>query len=147
MNAPASAASNPASDAAGASAKAPRKLSALAGLLPFMRPYRVYLAVATVMLVFSSAAMLVVPIAFRDLIDKGFVRNATSGDINGHFLALFGAGAVPGRCSTALPLLLRVSWIGERVTADLRSAVYGHDAEAERRPSSRAHARARCCRG
>ncbi len=122
MNAPASAASNPASDAAAAPAKAPRKLSALAGLLPFMRPYRVYLAVATVMLVFSSAAMLVVPIAFRDLIDKGFVRNATSGDINGHFLALgglalFWALATAGR-------YYFVSWIGERVTADLRSAVY-----------------------
>ena len=99
-----------------------RKLSALAGLLPFMRPYRGYLMVATVMLVLSSAAMLVVPIAFRDLIDKGFVKNATSGDINGHFaalgaLALFWALATAGR-------YYFVSWIGERVTADLRSAVY-----------------------
>ncbi|WP_293369763.1 ABC transporter transmembrane domain-containing protein [Nevskia sp.] len=102
--------------------KTARKLSALAGLLPFLRPYRGYLAVATVMLVLSSAAMLVVPIAFRDLIDKGFVRNATSGDINGHFaalgvLAVFWALATAGR-------YYFVSWIGERVTADLRSAVY-----------------------
>jgi len=99
-----------------------RKLSALAGLLPFMRPYRGYLAVATVMLVLSSAAMLVVPIAFRDLIDKGFVRNATSGDINGHFAAL-GALAVFWALATAGRYYF-VSWIGERVTADLRSAVY-----------------------
>lgn len=112
--------SAPARDAAGP--KSPRKLSALAGLLPFMRPYRRYLVLATVMLVFSSAAMLVVPIAFRDLIDKGFVANATRGDINGHFLAL-GTLALFWALATAARYYF-VSWIGERVTADLRSAVY-----------------------
>lgn len=99
-----------------------RKLSALAGLLPFMRPYRTQLAVATVMLVLSSVAMLVVPIAFRDLIDNGFVKNATQGDINGHFLAL-GALALFWAMATAGRYYF-VSWIGERVTADLRIAVY-----------------------
>jgi len=100
-----------------------RKLSALAGLLPFLAPYRGRLIMATVTLILSSGAMLVVPLAFRDLIDKGFVANAaTDSNINAHFaalglLAIFWAMATAGR-------FYFVSWIGERVTADLRSAVY-----------------------
>jgi ATP-binding cassette subfamily B protein len=114
---------DPAAAAPSAATPPPRrKLSALAGLLPFMRPYRVQLGIAMVMLVLSSGAMLVVPIAFRDLIDNGFVRNATQGDINSHFLAL-GALALFWAMATAGRYYF-VSWIGERVTADLRSAVY-----------------------
>lgn len=100
-----------------------RKLSALAGLRPFLAPYRGRLIVATVMLILSSGAMLMVPLAFRDLIDKGFVASAAADShINAHFaalglLAIFWAMATAGR-------FYFVSWIGERVTADLRSAVY-----------------------
>ena len=100
-----------------------RKLSALAGLRPFMKPYQGRLMVATLLLVLSSAAMLMVPMAFRDLIDQGFVASAAADShINTHFaalgvLAMFWALATAGR-------FYFVSWIGERVTADLRSAVY-----------------------
>jgi len=73
-----------------------------------------------------------VPLAFRDLIDFGFVSNATSSkansglmgnlSLNGHFLvmfalAIFWALMIASRYYT-------ISWVGERVTADLRSAVY-----------------------
>jgi len=98
---------------------AKRKLSALAGLLPFVRPYRGRIVTAFVLLLLSSAAMLTVPIAFRDMIDHGFTANAA---INGHFLTLFGIAMFWG-LSTAGRFYF-VSWIGERVTADLRSAVY-----------------------
>ena len=96
-----------------------RRLAALGGLWPFMRPYRSRLAVAFVLLCLGSGAMLVVPLALRDLIDKGFT---VGGSIHSHFLALFGialfwGAAVAGR-------FYYVSWIGERVTADLRNAVY-----------------------
>ncbi len=100
-----------------------RKLSALAGLRPFMKPYQGRLIVATLLLILSSAAMLMVPMAFRDLIDQGFVASATADShIDAHFaalgvLAMFWALATAGR-------FYFVSWIGERVTADLRSAVY-----------------------
>ena len=69
------------------------------------------------------------PLAFRDLIDFGFGKRARAGgglfgglSLNGHFIALFGlagfwALAVSARYYT-------VAWVGERVTADLRSAVY-----------------------
>jgi len=106
-----------------------RPLSALKGLWPFLRPYRARIALAFFLLCLASATILLVPLAFRDLIDFGFGKQAQpSGgllgalSLNGHFLALFGmacvwALAVAGRYYT-------VSWIGERATADLRSAVY-----------------------
>ena len=115
----------------------PRPLSALRGLLPFLRPYRARVALAFVLLCLGSAAILVVPLAFRDLIDAGFggvPGGAGAGDtardgglfgaqgLDGRFVALFGlavfwAAAVAARYYV-------VSWIGERVSADLRSAVY-----------------------
>ncbi|TVT45124.1 MAG: ATP-binding cassette domain-containing protein [Denitromonas halophila] len=106
-----------------------RKVSTLRGLWPFLRPYRPRIALAFVLLCLASATLLLVPLAFRDLIDAGFGNTAQppSGllgglSLNDHFLALFAlasvwALAVAGRYYT-------VSWIGERATADLRSAVY-----------------------
>src|SRR5574337_690199 len=108
---------------------APRRLSALKGLWPFLRPYRARMALAFMLLCLGSASILLVPLAFRDLIDFGFgAGQATGGgllatvSLNGHFVALFGlasfwAVAVAARYYT-------VSWIGERATADLRGAVY-----------------------
>ncbi|MCX7170417.1 MAG: ABC transporter transmembrane domain-containing protein [Proteobacteria bacterium] len=107
----------------------PRRLSALRGLWPFLRPYRARIAFAFVLLCFGSATILLVPLAFRDLIDFGFGGREQPGgsllgalSLNGHFVALFGlagfwALAVSARYYT-------VSWVGERATADLRSAVY-----------------------
>jgi len=105
-----------------------RPLSALRGLLPFLRPHRGRVALAFVLLCLGSAAILVVPLAFRDLIDAGF-----GGDVAG--AGLFGAQGLDGRFVALVGLALfwavvvaaryyTVSWIGERVTADLRSAVY-----------------------
>jgi len=113
-------------------APSPRSLSALKGLWPFLRPYRARIALAFVLLCLGSATILLVPLAFRDLIDFGFGSRpqASPGlpsllgtmSLNGHFIALFGmagfwALAVSARYYT-------VSWVGERATADLRSAVY-----------------------
>jgi ATP-binding cassette subfamily B protein len=107
----------------------PRALSTLKGLWPFLRPYRARLVLAFILLCLGSATILLVPLAFRDLIDFGFGNRAQSSagllgamSLNGHFMALFGlagfwALAVSARYYT-------VSWVGERATADLRSAVY-----------------------
>ncbi|MGZ8143067.1 MAG: ABC transporter transmembrane domain-containing protein [Methylosarcina sp.] len=85
---------------------------------------------AFLLLCLGSATILLVPLAFRDLIDFGFGQGQKSGggllgslSLNGHFAALFGLASF-----WALVVALRyytVTWIGERVTADLRSAVYG----------------------
>ena len=107
----------------------PHRLSILRDLWPFLRPYRGKIALAFVLLCLASATLLLVPLAFRDLIDFGFGQHAKSGtglfgaaSLNGHFGALFGLA-----CFWALMVAARyytVSWVGERVTADLRSAVY-----------------------
>ncbi|ODV03762.1 MAG: ABC transporter [Thiobacillus sp. SCN 63-57] len=111
------------------STASPRPLSALAGLWPFLRPYRARLALAFMLLCLGSGTILLVPLAFRDLIDFGFGQPAQpSGgllgalSLNGHFVVLFGLA-----CIWALAVAARyytVAWIGERATADLRSAVY-----------------------
>ncbi|MGE5319853.1 MAG: ABC transporter transmembrane domain-containing protein [Hyphomicrobiaceae bacterium] len=109
----------------------PRPLSALKGLWPFLRPYRSRIALAFVLLCLASATILLVPLAFRDLIDLGFGKPAQPRggllgalSLNGHFIALFGLASI-----WALAVAARyytVAWIGERATADLRSAVYAH---------------------
>ncbi|NJD35044.1 MAG: ATP-binding cassette domain-containing protein [Betaproteobacteria bacterium] len=107
----------------------PRRLSSLRGLLPFLKPYRARIALAFVLLCVGSATILLVPLAFRDLIDFGFGdRERASGgllgalSLNGHFLALFGLASF--WAVTVASRFYVVSWIGERVTADLRNAVY-----------------------
>ncbi|HEV7914970.1 MAG TPA: ABC transporter transmembrane domain-containing protein, partial [Albitalea sp.] len=47
--------------------------------------------------------------------------------LRGHFFALFGVGAALGLFSAAR--FYMVTWLGERVTADLRNAVYAHVVE------------------
>jgi len=59
---------------------APRRLSALKGLWPFLRPYKARIALAFVLLCLGSATILVVPLAFRDLIDFGFGDRAQAGN-------------------------------------------------------------------
>jgi ATP-binding cassette subfamily B protein len=100
---------------------------ALRNLLPFMRPYRAQMALAGLFLVLAAAATLLFPIALRHLIDGGLVpadRSAQTLALRGHFLELFGVAVALGVFSAARFYL--VSWLGERITADLRNAVYGH---------------------
>jgi ATP-binding cassette subfamily B protein len=94
-----------------------------------MRPYRVKIILAFVLLCLGSGTILLVPLAFRDLIDFGFgqQQNVSGGllsslSLNGHFAALFGLASLWGL--TVATRYYTVTWIGERVTADLRSAVY-----------------------
>ena len=69
----------------------PRRLSPLKGLLPFLRPYRARVVLAFMLLCLGSATILVVPLAFRDLIDFGFGDKARKNggllgalSLNGH---------------------------------------------------------------
>ena len=114
--------------AAGADTLPPaRRVRSLSGLLPFLRPYRGRIAVALAFLLLAAATTLVFPVALKSLIDEGLIE-AGPGEqllaLRGHFLALFGVGAALGVFSAAR--FYMVSWIGERVTADLRNAVYRH---------------------
>ena len=104
-----------------------KNVRSLSGLLPFLRPYRNRIALAVVFLVLAAGSTLVFPVALKSLIDQGIVA-ADPGDrvlaLRGHFFALFGVGAALGLFS-ALRFYV-VTWLGERVTADLRNAVYAH---------------------
>jgi ATP-binding cassette subfamily B protein len=99
----------------------------LSGLAPFLRPYRVQIGLAGLFLVLAAATTLVFPIALRSLIDGGLIsgdRGAQAMALSGHFFALFGVAVALGVFSAAR--FYTVSWLGERVTADLRNAVYAH---------------------
>ena len=97
--------------------------------MPFLRPYRARIALAFVLLCLASATILVVPLAFRDLLDSGFGSGVKAGgglfgtaSLDGQFLGLFALAAL--WALTVAARYYTVSWVGERVTADLRSAVY-----------------------
>ncbi|MDP2254813.1 MAG: ABC transporter transmembrane domain-containing protein [Polaromonas sp.] len=102
----------------------PRSLS---GLLPFLHPYRGRIGLALFFLVMAAVATLVFPLALRSLIDGG-MRAADKGEqlvaLRTHFFELFAVAAALGLLSAGR--FYMVSWLGERVTADLRNAVYGH---------------------
>jgi ATP-binding cassette subfamily B protein len=104
----------------------PRSPQSLSGLLPFVRPYRGRIALAALFLLLASGAMLAFPVALRTMIDQGLA--AQPGErlvaLREHFLLLFAVAVGLGVFSAARFYL--VSWLGERVTADLRSAVYAH---------------------
>ena len=104
--------------------KSPKSLT---GLLPFLRPYRARIALALVFLVMAATATLAFPVALRMLIDGGLVQGdqgAQTMAMREHFVALFGVATALGVFS-ALRFYM-VSWLGERVTADIRNAVYHH---------------------
>ena len=100
-----------------------RDLRPLRGLVPFVLRYRGHVVAALAALVASTSVMLFVPMAVRRMIDDGFsVADATA--IDGAFGSLLVVAALMG-VTSALRFFL-VSWIGERVVADLRSAVFDH---------------------
>ncbi|MGV3726229.1 ABC transporter transmembrane domain-containing protein [Hydrogenophaga sp.] len=101
--------------------------TSLGGLRPFMRPYRTQIGLAMLFLVLAAVATLLFPVALRGLIDGGLVagdRSAQAMGLRGHFIELFGVAVALGLFSAARFYL--VSWLGERITADLRNAVYSH---------------------
>jgi ATP-binding cassette subfamily B protein len=69
------------------------------------------------------------PYAVKLLVDGGLrcpsaATWASAGAIRGQFLRLFGVAVMLGLATAAR--FYMVSWIGERVTTDLRQAVYAH---------------------
>jgi ATP-binding cassette subfamily B protein len=98
-----------------------RSLKPLRALLPFLRPHVGTLLLALGALLVAAAAMLALPVALRYLIDEGMAAGSPE-TINRYFIAFLAAAAVFG-VFAALRFYL-VTWLGERVVADLRQAVY-----------------------
>jgi ATP-binding cassette, subfamily B, bacterial len=98
-----------------------KSLNPLRALLPFVRPYRGMMALAIVALLLASASLLAVPMALSKLIDHGIAgKDPTT--INWYFAGFLGAAVVFGLFA-ALRFYM-VTWVGERVVADMRSAIY-----------------------
>jgi ATP-binding cassette subfamily B protein len=101
----------------------------LRGLIPFLAPYRRQFILAGIALLIAASATLTIPYAFRQMIDMGFSKIGEGGthgieNVNLTFLGLFGVAVILGIATAAR--FYMVSWLGERVTADIRNAVYGH---------------------
>lgn len=90
-------------------------------LLPFIAPYKWMILGAFLALVGAAAATLSVPLAVRSVIDQGFVGE-DGVPLGGVFLGLIIVVSVLAVMSSLRFYL--VTWIGERVVADLRSAVF-----------------------
>ena len=80
--------------------------------------YRRQWSLALLFLLLAAAATLTVPLAFRDLVDTGL----TSGAINQKFLNLLGLAIILAVVTASRFYLM--SWLGERVVADIRSKVF-----------------------
>ena len=100
-----------------------RNLSVLRELIRFIAPYK--LAVAGAMLALTTAAGTVLALGFglRRLVDDGF-RGSDAGLLDQALGVMFVVIALLAAASYGRFYL--VSWIGERVVADLRRAVYDH---------------------
>jgi ATP-binding cassette, subfamily B, bacterial len=101
----------------------------LSGLIPFLKPYRSRIALAGLFLVLAAGATLAFPWALGLLIDGGLQAGRSAQDkgeqllaLRGHFFDLFLVAVALGLFSAAR--FFTVSWLGERITADLRNAVY-----------------------
>jgi ATP-binding cassette, subfamily B, bacterial len=107
-----------------------RRLGVLRTLIPFITPYRRQIAAALLLLVLASITTLVLPYAVRMLVDSGRMlpANAGAGErlvaMRGQFVWLYATVIALAAFSSAR--FYTVTWIGERVTADLRQAVYSH---------------------
>ncbi|MEI2813087.1 MAG: ABC transporter transmembrane domain-containing protein [Burkholderiaceae bacterium] len=108
----------------------PTSPRSITGLAPFIKPYRLQIGLALVFLVLAALATLAFPLALRGLIDGGLVssnaadKGAQVMGLRNHFFALFAVATALGLFSAAR--YYTVSWLGERVTTDVRNAVYSH---------------------
>ena len=93
-------------------------------LFPFLRPYALRASLAGLFLLLAAGTTLAFPWALKQLIDEGLSQPNAGADLALHFGVLFGVAAALAVFS-AIRFYL-VTWLGERVTTDLRNAVYSH---------------------
>lgn len=93
----------------------------LRDLWPFVAPYKGRIIAAFFALVGSTTATLTVPLSVRMVIDRGFTGE-DGVPLGGVFLGLIAVVSILAVMS-ALRYYL-VTWLGERVVADLRAAVF-----------------------
>lgn len=111
-------------------ARAAKSVRPLRALFPFLVPYRRQIVLATTFLLCAAASTLATPFAVKLLVDGGLTTPGQLATVERlalvreHFMLLFGVAVALGIFTAAR--FFMVSWIGERVTTDLRQAVYAH---------------------
>ena len=98
-------------------------LRPLLALKPYLLRYKGMIAGSLVALIVSAAATLAVPLAVRRMIDVGFSR-IEPGLVDKYFATLLGVGLILALASAAR--FYCVTWLGERVVADLRADIFKH---------------------
>ena len=100
-----------------------KNIKVLSAVLGFLKPYKWYVMGALAALVFTAAVTLSMGQGIRLLIDQGFGEGAATG--LDQAIMIFMVMVVLLAIGTFTRFYL-VSWIGERVSADLRREVYSH---------------------
>jgi len=98
-----------------------RRIGALRGMWPFLKPHRALAIGWLVFLAMSSGASLLLPLAFRHIIDKGFGHSSLT-VINQTFMALFGVALVLAVATAARYYCITL--LSERALASLRKTLY-----------------------
>ena len=91
--------------------------------LVFLKPYTRQIVWASVALVFTAALSLGLVQYVRIIVDQGFVASSTA-SLNQAILGFMLVAVLQAIGTFAR--FYWVSWLGERVTADIRKAVYSH---------------------
>ena len=100
-----------------------RNLKPLLQLTPFLGRYKLQMVLALVALLAAAIATLTVPVAVRRVIDNGFIADNVE-LVNQYFVVMLAVVLVLAVGSATR--FYFVMWLGERVVADIRDAVFSH---------------------
>jgi len=100
-----------------------RKLGTLLRLAGFLRPYRGQLAIAALALIVAAASVLAFGVVIREVVDQG-IGSGEAASLNQSLLWFLVVVSIMAVSVGARVYL--VNWLGERVVADVRKAVFSH---------------------
>ena len=103
--------------------KSQARVSTIGSLLHFLKPYRLQILIFVLALLVTAAITLSIGQGLKFVIDKGFVGQSLE-DLN-FAVTIIMAAAVVMALGTYVRFYL-ISWLGERVSADIRTAVFSH---------------------
>ena len=106
--------------------KSPVRVSIIGSLLHFLKPYRLQILIFMLALLMTAAITLSIGQGLRFVIDRGFVSQSLEG-LN-FAVTFIMAAAIFMALGTYVRFYL-ISWLGERVSADIRTAVFSHIVE------------------
>lgn len=92
-------------------------------MLRYLRPYKKQVTGAAIALVFTSSSVLAMGAGLRHLVDEGLTKNNLP-LLNQAFAILMGVILLLAVATYARFYL--ISWVGEKVVADIRNDIYGH---------------------